>query len=58
MEKLLEIYNQVNQFGKENNFKLYFSDVGLLMKKCNYTLTNELLSNDKIYNCRRRNCRS
>lgn len=34
---------------RDNNFKLYYSDVGLLMNKCSYMLTPELKSTDRIY---------
>ncbi len=34
---------------KENNFKLFYSDVGLLMKKSNYTIGPDIIENDKIY---------
>ncbi len=34
---------------KESNFKLYLSDVGLLMRKSDYVVTKKLVSNDKIY---------
>ncbi len=34
---------------KENNFKLFFSDVGLLMRRSNYVISPEVINNDKIY---------
>ncbi len=34
---------------KENNFKLFYSDVGLLMRKSNYVVGPELIKNDKLY---------
>ncbi len=34
---------------KENNFKLFYSDVGILMRKSGYILDSELINNDKIY---------
>lgn len=34
---------------KENNFKLFLSDTGLLMKKSNYIISPELIDNNKIY---------
>ncbi len=34
---------------KDNNFKLFYSDVGLLMRKSNYVISPELIKNDKLY---------